>query len=513
MCVVDSLNSLTPVWANSRGLVLAAPAKLNLHLEILAKRADGYHKLETLMVAVDLFDTLELQADDTGTLALECDLPGLQIGEENLVYRAAALLQREYGKPQRGVRVRLTKRIPLQAGLAGGSSDAAAALIGLNQLWKLNLNSDQLMKAAASLGSDVGFFLNLPAAWCKGRGEHVSFETMKGRLDFVVICPPVGLSTPRVFRDVLIPDVPLSGDRVRESLRAANPEAMGEALHNRLQQSAFALAPMVETVYRRLSRQKPAGCLMSGSGSSVFALCRNRAEAVRVADGFRADRPADEPESRILIGPEFSPDLDPALRRTAVVITEVRIKLCEENNERLLAFCSVTFDNSFVVRDLKIIEGTKGTFVAMPSRKLTDRCVKCSSKNHLRSRFCNACGCRLDETRATRDLDGRAKLHADIAHPIHSGAREMLQGTVVEAFHVEKDRSRQPGYICTYDEFDFDGDDTPISYGGMVTEMGNKNIRAHGPHPAPKGMHARQGDSAPTAAVRGEEESFGVGIS
>ena len=136
-----------------------------------------------------------------------------------------------------------------------------------------------------------------------------------------------------------------------------------------------------------------------------------------------------------------------------MVITEVRIKLCEENNERLLAFCSVTFDNAFVVRDLKIIEGTKGVFVAMPSRKLTDRCHKCGCKNHLRARFCNSCGGRLDETRATRDMDGRAKLHADIAHPIHSGAREQVQVAVVRAYQEEKERAKLPGYVCTYDEF------------------------------------------------------------
>ena len=105
-----------------------------------------------------------------------------------------------------------------------------------------------------------------------------------------------------------------------------------------------------------------------------------------------------------------------------MVITEVRIKLMEDSNEneRLQAFCSVTFDNAFVVRDLKIIEGAKGSFVAMPSRKLTDRCPQCGSKNHLRARHCNQCGGRLDEDRATRDADGRAKLHADIAHPINS---------------------------------------------------------------------------------------------
>src|SRR5579859_6967828 len=141
-------------------------------------------------------------------------------------------------------------------------------------------------------------------------------------------------------------------------------------------------------------------------------------------------------------------------RRTAVVITEVRIKLVEENNERLQAFCSVTFDNAFVVRDLKIIEGTKGSFVAMPSRKLTDRCTGCGSKNHLRARYCNQCGHKLDENRAVRDADGRAKLHADIAHPINSAAREVIQSAIIKAFQEERERSKQPGYVSSYDEYD-----------------------------------------------------------
>jgi len=193
-----------------------------------------------------------------------------------------------------------------------------------------------------------------------------------------------------------------------------------------------------------------------------------------------------------------------------VVITEVRIKLCEENNERLLAFCSVTFDNAFVVRDLKIIEGTRGVFVAMPSRKLTDRCQKCGCKNHLRARFCNACGLRMDETRATRDTEGRAKLHADIAHPIHSAARELVQGAVVRAFTEERDRSKQPGYVCTYDDFDFDADDVPASYGAVVAEMGGKAVRPHAGHPAPKGTHFHTAD-APAAKVRAADD-FGTGI-
>jgi stage V sporulation protein G len=201
-----------------------------------------------------------------------------------------------------------------------------------------------------------------------------------------------------------------------------------------------------------------------------------------------------------------------------VVITEVRIKLMEDNNEneRLQAFCSVTFDDAFVVRDLKIIEGTKGPFVAMPSRKLTDRCQQCGCKNHLRARFCNQCGHKLDENRATRDADGRAKLHADIAHPINSGCREVIQTAVLKAFQEERERSKQPGYVCTYDDFDGDYEGT---YTQVVGELngpgrGGPNYRTHSAH-APRGGHAPAPQQAPThAAGRDEErsEGFGAGI-
>lgn len=196
-----------------------------------------------------------------------------------------------------------------------------------------------------------------------------------------------------------------------------------------------------------------------------------------------------------------------------MVITEVRIKLCEENNERLLAFCSVTFDNAFVVRDLKIIEGTKGVFVAMPSRKLTDRCGKCGCKNHLRARFCNSCGLRMDEARAIRDMDGRAKLHADIAHPIHSSAREQVQTAVIRSYHDEREKAKIPGYVCTYDDYDGgDFDDIPVSYGAVVTEMGTKAVKPHGPHVAPKGTHFNTSDAPASRLRAGKDESFGSGI-
>ncbi|REJ69285.1 MAG: stage V sporulation protein G [Planctomycetota bacterium] len=137
-------------------------------------------------------------------------------------------------------------------------------------------------------------------------------------------------------------------------------------------------------------------------------------------------------------------------------ITEVRIKLMDDGSERLKAFCSITMDDCFVVRDLKIIEGTSGPFVAMPSRKLTAHCPQCGCKNHLRAAHCNQCGLRLKDDRAIRDEEGRAKLYADIAHPINSACREMIQQRVIEEYDNELERAKEPGYVSRYDEYDYD---------------------------------------------------------
>jgi len=133
-------------------------------------------------------------------------------------------------------------------------------------------------------------------------------------------------------------------------------------------------------------------------------------------------------------------------------ITEVRIKLTDDSDDRLQAFCSITFDDCFVVRDLKIIEGTNGPFVAMPSRKLTSHCPRCGCKNHLRATHCNQCGSKLDADRAVRDQDGRAKLYADIAHPINSQCREMIQQRVIAEYKEEIELAKQPGYVSRYED-------------------------------------------------------------
>ena len=154
-------------------------------------------------------------------------------------------------------------------------------------------------------------------------------------------------------------------------------------------------------------------------------------------------------------------------------LTEVRINLCGEHGSRLKAFCSLTFDNTFVIRDVKLIDGNDGLFLAMPSRKLCDHCPSCREKNHLRARYCNNCGRRLNESRYLQYRNGngnghghgtRLKLHADIAHPINAVCREDIERRVLEAYDRELERSRQPGYVPpSLDGEDFElYDDRPV---------------------------------------------------
>jgi len=297
-----------PVFHAGRdAVVVAAPAKLNLFLEILRKRQDGYHDLESLMLAVDLFDTLEIRTEPHATIALMCDPPALSNGPDNLVLKAAEFLRTRVGQPQLGASIRLTKRIPTQAGLAGGSSDAALTLLALNQIWKLGLTHNELADMASHIGSDVAFFLNPPAGWCTGRGEFVTPEPIGRVFDFVLVCPPVGLATVAVYQKLAVPANPVHASAIRMAVREGDPEAIGRALFNRLEQPAFALSPVVEQVRRRLAGLAPCGAMMSGSGSTVFAMCRNRDEAGWVAERFRLNRPAAEPESRVLVVRSLAP--------------------------------------------------------------------------------------------------------------------------------------------------------------------------------------------------------------
>jgi stage V sporulation protein G len=207
-----------------------------------------------------------------------------------------------------------------------------------------------------------------------------------------------------------------------------------------------------------------------------------------------------------------------------VEITEVRIKLMEEPGERLKAFCSITFDNCFVIRDLKIIEGASGPFVAMPSRKLTAHCPRCGMKNHLRAPYCNQCGSGLSTDRMPLDADGRAKLYADIAHPINSSCREMIQDVVVREYEEELERAKLPNYVSRYDDFDMDYGDyrRPAHAAPMSDTRIDPPHTRHNSHlgnSRPSSMEAARDTrlsppspaSARTAPRRGQD-GFGAGI-
>ncbi len=273
-------------------VVVWAPAKINLFLEVLKKRLDGYHELQTLMVALELFDTLVLQPD-SGDLTLTCTHPGLSTGSENLVLKAARLLQEQTGC-SRGAKIRLVKRIPMAAGLAGGSTDAAATLLGLNRLWKLSLSTDELTQLAGRIGSDVAFFLHTPAAWCTGRGELVTPTATVRSLHLVLVFPTFGMPTGPVYQRLRVPDSPHSGTAARKALAMGDVDTLAESIFNRLETPAKEIDGRMGEYLGRLRRHQPSGSLMSGSGSTMFAVCRSPQEAETLAQNLRLEFSAAE---------------------------------------------------------------------------------------------------------------------------------------------------------------------------------------------------------------------------
>ncbi len=267
----------------ARGVEVLAPAKINLFLEVLGRRSDGYHEIETLMVAVDLHDRLTFENDPSGAIALGCDDPTLPVDDQNLVVRAAKRLKAEAGGLH-GARIVLEKRIPTEAGLGGGSSDAAATLVALDRLWNLGLPSGRLDELAGEIGGDVAFFRHTPAAVCRGRGEAVEPVSMPNPMHFVLVRPPFGMSTALVYRQVAVPTRPRPLDATLRALEAGDPVELGSCLFNRLQAPAESLRPELVRVKSALAELSPplCGSLMSGSGSTYFGVGRDL-EAARHA--------------------------------------------------------------------------------------------------------------------------------------------------------------------------------------------------------------------------------------
>ncbi len=295
-----------------------APAKLNLFLEVLARRDDGFHEIVTLMTAVDIFDTLRFAPNTDGAIRLTChwagglralchrpasepsrrptprnddpntnDLGDLPEGTDNIVARAVQQLRRRAGV-EHGASIFLLKRIPSAAGLGGASSDAAAALAAANEAWNIRWSHEKLADVAAELGSDIPFFFAEGAAVCRGRGETI--ERIEGlpRLNFVIVRPPAGLSTAEVYKACRVAERPADVKELLNALRAGNLTAAGRCFVNRLQETATRLSPWIARVQQEFDRMDLPGHQMSGSGTSYFGICRSARHARRIAGRLSA---------------------------------------------------------------------------------------------------------------------------------------------------------------------------------------------------------------------------------
>ena len=267
-------------------IVLNAPAKVNLTLKIVGRRADGYHAIESVFFKIsDLYDTLSFfRAGEYDTL-LECDTDEIP-NNDNIVITAVNEL-RKYAGIVKGVRIILNKRIPIQAGLGGGSSDAAATLMGLNKLWQLELSDETLMEIGAKIGSDVPFFISSEnAAIVTGRGEYVEPFNVENSPEIVIEKTLDGLATKLIYQELktLYSGVPLVDDskpaellpltlEMKQALIDGNSERIGELLVNDLEAPAITFLPQIEEEKIAVKMKYNAkGVLMSGSGSAIFAI-------------------------------------------------------------------------------------------------------------------------------------------------------------------------------------------------------------------------------------------------
>lgn len=279
-------------------VAIRAPAKINLFLAVGPPDAAGYHDLTTVFLAVDLFDTVRVAPVAPGDgLRLEVTGPeagAIPLGADNLAWKAATLLARRTGVDADAA-ISIDKRIPVSAGLAGGSADAAAALVALDGLWGCALERDQLGELAAQLGSDVPFSLHGQVALGTGRGDRLTAVLSRGRSHWVLGIARTGLSTPAVYAELdrLRALRPLSragaATDVLAALRQEDPERLGAALANDLAAAAFSLRPDLRRALRAGSDAGAVGQLVSGSGPTIAYLARDAEHAVTVAARLSAE--------------------------------------------------------------------------------------------------------------------------------------------------------------------------------------------------------------------------------
>lgn len=279
-----------------QSITIPAFAKINLSLHVLGKRDDDYHEIDTVLQTVSLHDTITFERASNDSISLWCDDRSVPVDETNLVWRAAAALRERYSITN-GVKIRLEKRTPAEAGLGGGSSDAAATLIALAQLWKIEVSADDFRQVAASLGSDVPYFLYGGAARATGRGNVIEPLKESPEMHLLIIKPNVSISTAKAY-GALNRSALTSSDSKPILLRSQASDSSASidlnALHNDFEPIVFQLEPEIERAKGALLKSGAGGAMLSGSGSAVFGIFENQdaqeraIQAIELETGWRA---------------------------------------------------------------------------------------------------------------------------------------------------------------------------------------------------------------------------------
>ncbi|MBN6187383.1 4-(cytidine 5'-diphospho)-2-C-methyl-D-erythritol kinase [Aneurinibacillus sp. BA2021] len=273
---------------NEACLMIKAPAKINLTLDVLAKRPDGYHEIEMVMTTIDLADRLTIYSREEDRITLDCTVSYLPLDERNHVYQAARLVKERFGI-QRGVHIHIDKQIPIAAGLAGGSSDAAATIKGLNKLWKLGMTVEEMAELGSQVGSDVSFCVYGGTALARGRGEKIERLPTPPSCWVILAKPPIGVSTGDVYGALRVDELgnTRKSAAMIDAIRHGDFAGVCGALGNHLESVTLTAYPQVRQIKERMIRFGADGVLMSGSGPTVFALTERESRMNRVYNGLR----------------------------------------------------------------------------------------------------------------------------------------------------------------------------------------------------------------------------------
>lgn len=261
------------------------PAKVNLYLNVLSKRSDGYHDIQTIMQTISLYDTLIFSESKDSQIVLDCDEPLLPVNEDNLIYKAAQTLK-DYTQGRKGVNIFLKKRIPVAAGLGGGSSDAAATLMALNKYWEINLKKEELKELGAKLGADVPFFIERGTVLATGTGTKLTPLDPISKTWMVLVCPKIKISTKWVYDKVKIKltknafDIKIIIQNYKQQLISI--------LFNSLEEITLKYYPLIDDIKKEFKKTGAKGVLMSGSGPSVFGIASDKEEAKIIYNYFKS---------------------------------------------------------------------------------------------------------------------------------------------------------------------------------------------------------------------------------